>query len=81
MNVFRRSDPGDRPPRLATDEPAAAIFAGTPPQVAGYLAGRMVKRPATLDPLTAELTHLARVGRAGDSLCLLLGGDKVTVRP
>jgi hypothetical protein len=32
--------------------------------------------------LAAELTHLANVGRADDSLCIVLGdGSKVTIRP
>jgi hypothetical protein len=34
MNVFARPDVGSRPPRRARDEPAAAIFTGTPAQVA-----------------------------------------------
>jgi hypothetical protein len=82
MDVFCREHVGSRAPRLARDEPLAAVFAGTPPQVAGYLAERMVARPETLAPLTAELTHLAKVGGPGDSLSLLLGGPHmVTVRP
>jgi hypothetical protein len=82
MNVFARPNVGARVPRLAGDEPLAAIFAGTPPQVARYLAEQMVTRPETLAPLTAELTHLANVGRASDSLCIMLGAlRKVTVRP
>ena len=73
---------GSRAPRLAGDEPVAAVFAGTPPQVAGYLAERMVRRPETLAPLTAELAHLASAGRAGDSLSVVLGDFRqVTVRP
>jgi hypothetical protein len=82
MDVFPRPHVGSRAPRLAGDEPLAAIFAGTPPQVAGYLAERMVTPPETLVPLTAELTHLANVGRAGDSLSMVLRDfRKVTVRP
>jgi hypothetical protein len=82
MDVFPRAHIGSRAPRLARDEPLAAIFAGTPPQVAGYLAERMVTQPETLAPLTAELTHLANVGGAGDSLSLVLDDlRKVTVRP
>ena len=82
MDIFSRAHVGSRAPRLARDEPLAAIFAGTPAQVAGYLAGRMVARPETLAPLTAELTHLAKVGGPGDSLSLLLGDlQMVTVRP
>ena len=82
MDVFRRAHTGSRAPRLARDEPLAAIFAGTPPQVAGYLAQRMVTRPETLAPLTAELAHLAKVGGPGDSLSLVLGElHMVTVRP
>jgi len=82
MDVFARTHVGSRAPRLASDEPLAAVFAGTPPQVAGYLAQRMTTQPETLGPLTAELTHLANFGHRGDSLSLMLGGDrKVTVRP
>jgi len=82
MDVFRRTHVGSRAPKLASDEPLAAIFAGTPPQVAGYLAARMTTQPRTLVPLTAELTHLATVGSARDSLSLVLGDHrKVTVRP
>ena len=82
MNVFSRPHVGSSAPRLAGDEPLAAIFAGTPHEVAGYLAERMVTQPETLAPLTAELTHLSEVGRASDSLCMLLGdARKVTVRP
>jgi hypothetical protein len=82
MDVFRRAHTGSRAPRLARDEPLAAIFAGTPAQVAGYLAQRMVARPETLAPLTAELAHLAKVGGPGDSLSLVLGElQVVTVRP
>jgi hypothetical protein len=73
---------GSRAPRLAGEEPRPAIFAGTPPQVAGYLAAQMVGQPETLAPLTAELTHLASFGRASDSLSVVLRySRKVTVRP
>jgi hypothetical protein len=82
MDVFARAHVGSRAPRLAKDEPLAPLFAGTPPQVAGYLADRMITPPETLAPLTAELTHLANVGRPGDSLSLVLADlRKVTVRP
>jgi hypothetical protein len=82
MDVFARAHVGSRPPRLASDEPLAAIFAGTPPEVAGYLAERMTTQPETLGPLTEELTHLSNVGRAGDSMSLVLGDTlQVTVRP
>jgi hypothetical protein len=82
MDVFLRAHVGPRAPRLARDEPLAAIFAGTPQQVASYLAERMVPRPEALASLTAELTHLSNVGRAGDSLSLVLRGARmVTVRP
>ena len=78
----RERSVGSSAPRLAGDEPLAAIFAGTPHEVAGYLVERMVTQPETLAPLTAELTHLSEVGRASDSLCMLLGdARKVTVRP
>jgi hypothetical protein len=82
MDVFSRAHVGSRAPRLARDEPVAAIFAGTPPQVAGYLAERMVAPPETLAPLAAELAHLAKVGGPGDSLSLRIGDlHMVTVRP
>jgi hypothetical protein len=82
MDVFARAHVGAHAPRLARDEPLAAIFAGTPPQVAGYLAGRLGAQPQTLAALAAELTHLASVGGPGDSLSLMLGDlHKVTVRP
>ena len=82
MDVFARTHVGSRAPKLASDEPLAAVFAGTPMQVAGYLAQRMTTQPETLGPLTAELTHLSNFGRGGDSLSLVLGGyRKVTIRP
>jgi hypothetical protein len=82
MDVFTRAHIGSSAPRLAGDEPLDPVFAGTPHQVAGYLAERMVARPETLAPLAAELTHLSDVGRAGDSLSLVLrDAHKVTVRP
>jgi hypothetical protein len=82
MDVFCREHVGSHAPRLAGDEPLPAIFAGTPPQVARYLAEQMVAQPETLAPLTAELTHLASFGRASDSLSMVLRNfSKVTVRP
>jgi tRNA (Thr-GGU) A37 N-methylase len=82
MEVFARADAGSRPPRLAMDEGRAAIFAGTPGEVAGYLASRMPERPDTVALLTAELTHLAAEGLVTDSLCFVLeDAQKVTVRP
>ena len=82
MDVFARAHIGSRAPRLAGDEPLAAIYAGTPEQVARYLVERMIPPPDNLAPLTAELTHLSNVGRAGDSLTLMLGDARmVTVRP
>jgi hypothetical protein len=82
MDIFARANVGSRAPRLAEDEPLGPLFAGTPPQVAGYLAGQMSTPPETLAPLTAELTHLANAGRPGDSLSLVLRDfRKVTVRP
>jgi hypothetical protein len=46
------------------------------------VASRMAKQPDTLGPLTAELTHLAEAGGAGDSLCMVLDDRrKVTIRP
>ena len=82
MNVFARPDVGSRPPRRARDEPAAAIFTGTPAQVAGYLASRFPAQPDTVALFTAELSHLATAGLPDDSICFVLGpGRKVTVRP
>jgi tRNA (Thr-GGU) A37 N-methylase len=82
MEVFARADVGSRAPLWASDETAAAIFAGTPTQVAGYLATRMPTRPDAVALLTAELTHLASAGLVTDSLCLVLDdGRKVTIRP
>jgi hypothetical protein len=59
MEVFARADIGSRPPRWTHDEPAAAIFTGTPSHVANYLAAHMPKQPNRVALLTAELTHLA----------------------
>jgi hypothetical protein len=82
MDVFSRAHVGSTAPRLAGDEPLAAIFAGTPDQVAGYLAERMLTQPETFDALAAELKHLSNVGRASDSLTLTLrDARRVTVRP
>jgi hypothetical protein len=82
MEVFARADRGSRPPLWPRDEPFAAIFAGTPSQVAGYLAARLPDQPDTLALLTGELTHLSRNGLTTDSLCFVLDdGDRVTVRP
>jgi hypothetical protein len=82
MNVFSRAHVGSQAPRLEGDEPLDAIFAGTPDEVAGYLAERMVTQPDSLAALTAELTHLSNVGRPSDSLTLMLrDARKVTVRP
>jgi hypothetical protein len=82
MEVFARADVGARPPRWADDEPAAAIFTGTPSHVAKYLAARMPKQPDRVALLTAELRHLASEGLATDSLCVVLSnGRKVTIRP
>jgi hypothetical protein len=82
MHVFSRVHVGSKAPRLAGDEPLDAIFAGTPDEVAGYLAERMVTQPESLEALTAELTHLSSVGRPSDSLTLMLGdARRVTVRP
>lgn len=82
MNVFARPDAGSRAPRRACDEPAAAIFTGTPAQVAEYLVTRFPAQPDTTALIAAELTHLAATGRPDDSVCFVLGqGRKVTVRP
>jgi hypothetical protein len=81
MDIFARASIGSRPPLWGRDELGAAIFAGTPSQVATYLAARMRKHPDTVALLTAELTHLAGEGLAGDSLCFALGDSrKVTIR-
>jgi hypothetical protein len=82
MNVFARPDVGSRPPRRARDEPAAAIFTGTPAQVAEYLTTRFPAQADTVVLITAELAHLATAGLPDDSICFVLGhGRKVTVRP
>jgi hypothetical protein len=82
MEIFARADMGSRPPGRACDEPAPAIFAGTPAQVARFLAPRMPEQPDAVSLLTIELTHMARTSRPNDSLCLTLGHrDKVTIRP
>ena len=82
MDVFSREHIGSHAPRLAGDEPLTAIFAGTPSQVARYLAEQRVAQPETLAPLPAEVRHLASFGRASDSLSLVLRNlCKVTVRP
>ena len=82
MDVYARADAGSRPPRRASDERGPAIFAGTPGEVAGYLAARLPPRPDTEALLTAELAHLDAEGLADDSLCFVLrDSSKVTVRP
>jgi hypothetical protein len=82
MNVFARPDVGSRAPRRARDEPAAAIFTGTPAQVAEYLTARFPAQPGTAALITAELAHLAGGGRPDDSVCFVLSqGRKVTIRP
>jgi hypothetical protein len=82
MNVFARPDAGSRPPRRARDEPAAAIFTGTPAQVAEYLVARFPAQPDTAALIATELVHLATAGRPDDSVCFVLShGRKVTVRP
>jgi hypothetical protein len=82
MNVFARPDVGSRAPRRARDEPAAAIFTGTPVQVAEYLVARFPAQPDTASLIAAELAHLATAGQPDDSLCFVLShGRKVTVRP
>jgi hypothetical protein len=80
VKVFARAVVSSRPPRLAIDEPEAAIFTGTPLEVATYLAAhtRMHSDPAAL---AVELTHLERSGTPTDSLCFIVDrGRKVTVR-
>src|SRR3954454_17474644 len=82
MNVFARADLGSRPPVRAIDEPAPAIFAGTPLEVADFLAARMPEQPAAASLLAAELTHMAGHGLPSDALCMVLGQrNKVTIRP
>jgi hypothetical protein len=81
MDVFARADIGSRPPARACDEPTPAIFAGTPAEVARFLAPRMPEQPDAVSLLTAELTHMAGAARPTDSLCMTLGHrDKVTIR-
>ena len=60
MHIFARATNNARAPISADDEPAGAIFAGTPSQVAIYLAAHMPKQPDTIALLTAELAHLAQ---------------------
>jgi hypothetical protein len=82
MNVFARPDAGSRPPRRARDEPAAAIFTGTPAEVASYLVARFPAHQDTAALITAELAHLATAGLPDDSVCFVLDhARKVTVRP
>jgi hypothetical protein len=82
MDVYARADAGSRPPQLPSDETAAPLFTGAPPQVAGYLASRMRSHPDTVALLTAELSHLAGAGMTTDSLCFVLADDtRVTVWP
>jgi hypothetical protein len=80
VKVFARPVVSSRPPRLEVDEPEAAIFTGTPLQVAAFLAahGRMASDAAAL---AVELTHLERTGTPTDCLCFMVEhGRKVTVR-
>jgi hypothetical protein len=82
MDIFARAHVGSRAPLWAHDEPAGAIFAGTPSQVATYLAARMSSQPDTVALLTAELTHLASRGLPSDSLSFALSKTRtVTIRP
>ncbi len=82
MHIFARATNNARAPTSADDEPAGAIFAGTPSQVAIYLAAHMPKQPDTIALLTAELAHLASRGRPGDSLSFALSQHRhVTIRP
>jgi len=81
MNVFARTDIGSRPPARPGDEPAPAIFAGTPVDVANFLAARMPEQPTAAALLTAELAHMASEGLPSDALCMVLGQRKVTIRP
>src|SRR3954462_14158835 len=82
MNVFARPDIGSRPPVRPHDEPDAAIFAGTPVEVADFLAARMPEQPTAAALLAVELTHMAREGLPSDTLCMVLDQrHKVTIRP
>jgi hypothetical protein len=82
MDVYTRADAGSKPPLRASDERAAPVFTGAPPQVAGFLAVRMRPHPDTLGLLTAELSHLAVAASVTDSLCFVLDdATKVTVWP
>jgi hypothetical protein len=82
MLVYSRPDLFSQAPATARQEPDAPIFSGTPAEVAHYLGPLMEKRSHTLALVHAELTHLDRVGWAGDSLTFVLSDDtSVTVRP
>jgi hypothetical protein len=82
MDVYARADARSRPPLFLSDERAAPLFTGAPPQVAGYLASRMRPHPDTVALLTAELLHLAGAGMMTDSLCFVLADEtRVTVWP
>ena len=82
MHIFARATNNARAPVSAHDEPADAIFAGTPSQVAFYLAAHMPKQPDTIALLTAELAHLAHRGLPSDSLSFALSQHRhVTIRP
>jgi len=82
MKVFARADICSPPPARAADEPAPAIFTGTPVEVADFLAAQMPEQPGASALLAVELTHMAREGLPSDSLCMVLGQrHKVTIRP
>jgi len=82
MKVFARADTLSPAPARPADEPAPAIFTGTPAEVADFLAARMPEQPAASALLAVELTHMARQGLPNDSLCMVLGQRlKVTIRP
>jgi hypothetical protein len=82
MKVFSRPDLFSQAPPTARQEPDGPIFSGSPAEVAEYLGPRMEQRSHTLTLVRAELTHLDRVGWAGDSLTFVLSDDSsVTVRP
>jgi hypothetical protein len=82
MDIFGRAHVGSRASLWAHDEPAGGMFAGTPSQVATYIAARMPSQPDTVALLTAELTHLAGCGLPSDSLSFALSKSRtVTIRP
>jgi hypothetical protein len=82
MDVFALPDIFTPAPRLARDEPDAAVFSGTPEQVVEYLRPLIVTRAHTIALIAGELRALARNCRPNDSLRFeLADSTSVTIRP